>query len=191
MSGSWSKPLKLLWASPCSALGLAIAALPWAAGGTARWSDGALEVTYRADRSACGARARRFPIRGIVFGHVILAVTREELARIGPHERIHVEQYERWGPLFLLAYAASSLWQLARGRDAYRHNRFELEAREHLGGAGTSHATTPSGPKCCRLSCGRPKPAFATVDLRLTEARHMAVNHPRCRQILRWRPTKT
>ena len=125
--------LKRLWASPCSALGLALAALPWAAGGSAKWSDGALEVTWRPQRAGCGTLARRLPVRAIVFGHVILAVTREELERFSRHERVHVEQYERWGPLFLPAYALSSLWQLARGRDAYWHNFFEVQARARSG----------------------------------------------------------
>jgi len=126
----WLKLAKLLWASPCSGLGLALAAIPLAAGGAARWSGGALEVTYRHTEARCGKLARTLPFRGIVFGHVILAVTREELAVIGPHERVHVEQYERWGPLFFLAYGASGLWQLARGRGPYWHNYFEVQARE-------------------------------------------------------------
>ncbi len=69
------------------------------------------------------------PFRGIVFGHVILAVTREELLSIGPHERVHVRQYERWGPMFFLAYGASGIWQLLRGRSAYWDNHFEVQAR--------------------------------------------------------------
>ena len=45
-------------------------------------------------------------------------------------ERVHVRQYERWGPFFLPAYFACSLAALARGRDAYRANPFEKEAFE-------------------------------------------------------------
>jgi hypothetical protein len=122
--------LKLLWAAPCSLVGLLAALLPLALGGRARWRAGALEVTYRPGAADCGALARALPFRGIVFGHVILAVTREELDRIGPHERVHVAQYERWGPLFFPAYGASSLWQLLRGRSPYWHNHFEVQARE-------------------------------------------------------------
>src|SRR5687767_14789307 len=113
---SWKKALQLLWAAPCSALGLLFGLIPLALGGSARWVRGALEITYRPRLALCGGLATRLPFRGIVFGHVILAVTQEELERIGPHERIHVEQYERWGPLFFIAYAGSSLWQLLRGR---------------------------------------------------------------------------
>lgn len=125
----WLEIVGLLWASPCSAVGLVLAAIPLLVGGQARWSSGALEVTYRESQAACGRFAREFPFRGIVFGHVILAVTREELRIIGPHERVHVQQYECWGPLFFLAYGASSIWQLVRGRSAYWDNHFEVQAR--------------------------------------------------------------
>ena len=119
----------LLWALPCSIVGMVLATLPLLAGGQARWSAGALEVTYRESEAACGRLARELAFRGIVFGHVILAVTRDELLRMGPHERIHVQQYERWGALFFFAYGASSLWQLLQGRSAYWDNHFEVQAR--------------------------------------------------------------
>jgi hypothetical protein len=123
-----------LWALPCTAVGLLFGALALLAGGRARWSNGALEITYRERLLACGPRARALPFRGIVFGHVILAVTREELAAIGPHERVHVAQYERWGPLFFVAYAASGLWQWVNRRDPYWHNHFEVQARQLAAG---------------------------------------------------------
>lgn len=123
------KPAKVLWAFPCSAIGIVLAAVPLLAGGKAAWSSGVLEVTYRERKASCGNLARRLPFRGIVFGHVILAVTEEELAAIGDHERVHVQQYERWGPLFFVAYGLSSLWQLMRGRSSYWDNHFEVQAR--------------------------------------------------------------
>ena len=126
----WRETVSLLWASPCSAVGLVLAGIPLLAGGQARWSSGALEVTYRESQSGCATWVRKLPFRGIVFGHVILAVTRDELRIIGPHERVHVQQYERWGPLFFLAYGASSIWQFIRGRSAYWDNHFEVQARE-------------------------------------------------------------
>ena len=46
------------------------------------------------------------------------------------HERVHVAQYERWGPFFLPAYVAASLWAFARGGDFYLDNVFERAARE-------------------------------------------------------------
>lgn len=127
----WLKVVKVLWALPCTALGVLLAAIPVVLGGKVRWHAGAWEVTYRESQATCGKLARRLPFRGIVFGHVILAVTADELQRIGPHERVHVAQYERWGPLFLVLYAGSSLWQLLTGRDPYWDNHFEVQAR-HL-----------------------------------------------------------
>jgi hypothetical protein len=44
-----------------------------------------------------------------------------------------VRQCEVWGPLFLPAYLAASLVAIARGRDFYYGNRFELEAYNHPG----------------------------------------------------------
>ena len=126
----WLRVAKLLWALPCSLVGLLLATVPLALGGSAKVVSGALEVTYRQRLVSCGKLALRLPFRGIVFGHVILAVTQEELTRIGPHERVHVEQYERWGPAFFVAYPASSLWQLMRGRDPYWYNHFEVQARQ-------------------------------------------------------------
>ena len=52
----WTKLLKILWASPCSAIGLTFAALLWVAGGKAVWSRGALEVTYRRSKASCGTQ---------------------------------------------------------------------------------------------------------------------------------------
>lgn len=129
----WSKAAKLLWAAPCSVVGLLFAGITLLCGGKAKWSSGALEVTYRHSPKKCGKLARALPFRGIVFGHVILAVTREELQAIGPHERVHVAQYERWGLLFFVAYAASGLWQLLHGRSPYWYNHFEIQAREMTG----------------------------------------------------------
>jgi hypothetical protein len=44
------------------------------------------------------------------------------------HEQVHVRQYERWGPFFVPAYLASSLWQGLCGRHLYRDNHFERPA---------------------------------------------------------------
>lgn len=134
------KLLKLIWAAPCSVVGLVLAAVTLALGGKAKWSRGALEVTYRQNKTYCGKLANQLPFRGIVFGHVILAITSEELKRIGPHERIHVKQYEHWGLLFFPAYLASSVWQIVRGRHAYWHNYFEVQAREVSGDASRDSA---------------------------------------------------
>ena len=134
----FAKTFRLAWAAPCSLLGLFAAALIVLLGGKAVISAGVLEVTYRERLQSCGRLAAQLPFRGIVFGHVILAVIRQELLQIGPHERVHVEQYARWGLFFFPAYAVSSAWQLLHGRSAYWHNHFEVQARLL---AGKTHRT--------------------------------------------------
>ena len=54
----WLQTVKLLWAAPCSAVGLAFAAFILMGGGRAKWSRGACEVTYRQADASCGALAR-------------------------------------------------------------------------------------------------------------------------------------
>ena len=60
--------------------------------------------------------------------HVVLGLDGPTLDRTRAHERVHVRQCERWGPLFLPAYGLASLLAWWRGHDAYRENRFEREA---------------------------------------------------------------
>jgi hypothetical protein len=65
---------------------------------------------------------------GITLGHVILGQTARGLEQVGEHERVHVRQFERWGPAMGPAYLLASAWMWAKGRDAYRDNPFEVEA---------------------------------------------------------------
>jgi len=58
---------------------------------------------------------------------------REALAWSRAHERVHVKQAERWGPLFLPAYGVGSIIALLRGGRAYRDNPFEKEAYDLAG----------------------------------------------------------
>ena len=75
------------------------------------------------------APRRRWPFAAITLGHVIVGTHAGELDRLRAHEQVHVRQCERWGPLFLPAYALAGVWQWLRGRDAYWDNPFEVEAR--------------------------------------------------------------
>ena len=65
----------------------------------------------------------------MTLGHVVLGRDQASLDRSRAHERVHVRQAERWGPLFLPAYLAASVWSLLRGRHYYQDNCFEREAR--------------------------------------------------------------
>jgi hypothetical protein len=64
----------------------------------------------------------------ITFGHVVLGCDRETLRLTRAHERVHVRQYERWGPAFIPAYLCASVWGLLTGSGAYAGNVFEREA---------------------------------------------------------------
>jgi hypothetical protein len=124
-----ARTIKLLWAAPCTAVGLAPAAAVLLFGGRARLTPRAIEVAWRDSPASCGQLARRLPYRAITLGHVVIAVTRRELDALRSHELVHVEQYERWGALFFLAYPASGAWQWLAGRNAYWDNPFEIQAR--------------------------------------------------------------
>jgi len=127
---------KIIWAGPCSAVGLVLAGLVLTLGGRIRFASGILEATYRERKATCGSVARGLPFRAITFGHVVIAVTAQDLDGCRTHELVHVRQYERWGLLFFLAYPLSSLLQLLRGRRPYWDNRFEVEARQRCGETG-------------------------------------------------------
>ena len=76
-------------------------------------------------------------VSGVRFGR-----DGSELIRLRLHEQAHVRQYEMWGPFFFLAYPASSLLQLLRGRSPYHHNHFEVQARAAAGAKTTSEASS-------------------------------------------------
>jgi hypothetical protein len=122
--------LRYIWAAPASAVGLLLASPALLVGAAnIACNSGALEVTLRTRRLRAPHGPRWLPFAAITFGHVVIAVGSEEQRLLRAHERVHVAQYERLGPLFLLAYPAESLLQLMRGRRPYLDNRFELEAR--------------------------------------------------------------
>jgi hypothetical protein len=120
--------LRYAWAAPCTAVGLVAALFMFLAGGRARTHAGVLEVAL----SQSGGRPRR-GFGAITFGHVVLGRSEQLLGELRAHELQHVRQYERWGPVFFLAYPASSLYQLLRGRNPYWHNYFEVQCRQLCG----------------------------------------------------------
>jgi hypothetical protein len=130
---SWSRATawwQYLWAFPATSLGLVCAAAALAGGGRARTVDGVLEVTGPTVLRALSIGAVPLPggISAITLGHVVLGTSPLVLQLTRTHERVHVRQYERWGPGFIPAYGLASLWVWFRGGDAYRDNPFEQEA---------------------------------------------------------------
>jgi hypothetical protein len=91
--------------------------------------DGVLEV--HAPLIAAILR-RVVPIQGgalaITLGHIVLGRDDESLEITRAHERVHVRQCERWGPLFIPAYLLASLWSWMKGTGAYAGDYFEREA---------------------------------------------------------------
>lgn len=121
--------LRYAWASPSTLLGLLAVALTLLTRGRCSLVEGVFE--------AHGGFATWFlrkvvPLENgasaITIGHVVLGRDQAALDRTRLHERVHVRQYERWGPLFIPAYFIESGLARLRGADAYYGNRFEIEA---------------------------------------------------------------
>ena len=123
------KFLRYLWASPTTIVGLVLA-FALIRRGRAAVVDGVIEA-----HSPLLGRAlnRLTPLAGgataITLGHVVIGRDARALETTRAHERMHVRQYELWGPLFVPAYFAAGLYELARGRHPYFDNRFEREAQ--------------------------------------------------------------
>ena len=121
--------LAYAWAAPATVLGLLLALLALR-GGRVAVRDGVLEAHGPLVRSALThLTIVRGGVAAITFGHVVLGCDSDALEWSRTHERVHVAQYERWGPFFLPAYVAASLWAFLRGGDFYLDNVFERAAR--------------------------------------------------------------
>lgn len=118
-----------LWVAPSSAVGLMATSIALWQGGRGRWVDGVLEVT---GPKFLRWLSRGAPVEGgiaaITLGHVVVGQCETTLAETRVHERVHVRQYERWGPFFIPAYLLASAWMKVRGKDPYLDNPFEVEA---------------------------------------------------------------
>ena len=123
------KTLVYAWAFPTTSVGLVATGLALVSGGRARLVQGVLEVH---GGFASWALRRLVPLPGgataMTLGHVVIARDPEAHTNTRAHERIHVRQCERWGPLFIPAYLLASAVLWCRGRDFYEENPFEREA---------------------------------------------------------------
>ncbi len=117
-----------VWAAPNTVLGLAAGLTALCLGGRVRFVSGTAEFHGALVARVLGGRRGTRPFGAVTLGHVILGASPERLSALRDHERVHVRQYERWGVLFLPAYALSSLRQVARGGHWYRDNFFERRA---------------------------------------------------------------
>lgn len=113
--------LRVVWASPASLLGLLLAPF---------FESRRVRAGVLLCEGAGWPRRLGFRYRAMTLGHVVLCVDNID-ERVFAHELVHVAQYEKLGPVLIPAYLLSSLAALLRGRDAYRDNRFEIQARRH------------------------------------------------------------
>lgn len=127
------RPVAYAWAFPTTAVGLVAGALTVASGGRAQVRRGAVEFHGGFARWILARVARA---SAMTLGHVILGRDRDCLDFCRDHEQAHVRQVELWGPAFLPAYVACSLWEWSRrrrGRHYYWDNWFERDARRACG----------------------------------------------------------
>jgi hypothetical protein len=127
----WFQPILYLWAAPASLIGLSMVPLSLFQGGKARLVQGVVEV-----HGGCITWLLRRglpwigPGAAITFGHVVWGCDETCLDISRDHERVHVRQYERWGPFFIPLYLAAAVIAACKGLDPYHDNPFELEAFE-------------------------------------------------------------
>jgi hypothetical protein len=132
---------RYIWALPNSIIGVLFWPSIWFAGGGARLVDGVLEI-----HGAFIAWVLRHivPLPGgasaITIGHVVLGRDEDALCMTRVHERVHVRQYERWGPLFIPAYLVAAMWGAIAGRGAYHGNYFERAAMRAEGAIGRARS---------------------------------------------------
>ena len=139
----------MVWASPCSALGLLLGVAVLGLGGRVHRLGHTLEFCVHPGALPARSRLGALPFVAVTLGQVIVGISGDSLAALRTHEHVHVAQFEAWGPLFLLADPAASLWAWLQGRGAYRGNRFEQQAFQATASARPApsiHPTARGGP---------------------------------------------
>lgn len=111
------------WAAPNTAIGLLIGLV---LAGRFRLVEGVIEIEGRWINKVLRNLWR--PASAITLGHCVLGASPFALAKTRDHERVHVRQYEKWGPAFIPTYLAFSIWLYLAGRDEYLENPFERQA---------------------------------------------------------------
>jgi hypothetical protein len=118
--------LARVWTLPWTLAGLLVGSTALLSGGRAQRVCGVIEfhgglVAWLLRYAARGASA-------MTIGRVILGRSAAALDHARDHEHVHVQQYERWGPLFIPAYLLCGAWLRLRGKHPYWDNPFEREA---------------------------------------------------------------
>jgi hypothetical protein len=126
--------LRYLWALPNTCLGALLVPFVIMTRGRVRLVDGVVEVSGSLPAFLLqNCTVLPGGVVAITFGHVVIG--RDELALevTRRHERVHVQQCERWGPAFLPAYLIASAWSVCRGTGGYCGNYFERDAVRRSG----------------------------------------------------------
>ncbi|MEO6462483.1 MAG: hypothetical protein ABIP29_05355 [Candidatus Eisenbacteria bacterium] len=137
-----------LWASPNTVLGLVLGVVAVMLGARARIGDNAIEFLDQPfvdliERSAVTLGNTIHYAPGRDPDQAIRRYDRSATVRLGDHERAHTDQYERWGPFFLLAYAISWLPFVPPAGSRFEHaaddaaERRGCREREAGGGSGS------------------------------------------------------
>jgi hypothetical protein len=130
----WYQPLLYVWAAPATLVGLSLVPVALLQGGRVSLVGGVVEAHGGIITRLLRAGLPRVgPGAAITFGHVVWGCDQTCLDTSRDHERVHVRQYERWGPLFIPLYLAASAIAAWKGVDPYRDNPFEREAFEPSG----------------------------------------------------------
>jgi hypothetical protein len=120
--------LRYAWALPATIMALPLVVVAVSAGAAIHFVDGVIEVGGGRAGRAVARLPAALRFSAMTLGHVILGIDQQSLRSARRHEQVHVRQYERFGVLFFVLYAGSSVAQLLRGRRPYFDNCFEREA---------------------------------------------------------------
>ena len=121
--------LRYLWALPNTLLGLTVSLFASWGGGSVHVREGVLEASGGFLTTLLRLlRPVGLDVAALTLGHVVLAQNEQRMERCRAHERVHVRQYETWGPFFLPAYFIGSLLAAVRGKHPYLDNPFEQAA---------------------------------------------------------------
>jgi hypothetical protein len=122
------KVARFLWTVPNTTLGVVVVLVGFSRA-SLRVVDGVLEAHGPV---LAWLLKTLVPLSGgaaaLTLGHVVIGVDAQSLEVTRAHERVHVRQYERWGPFFVPAYLIASATAALRGRHFYFDNIFEIEA---------------------------------------------------------------
>ena len=125
------KIVRYLWAMPTSAVAFPLVTANALCGGQAIVWHGILEVQGPLVHKVL--HHRTFQAAALTLGHVILCADDDARRRFRAHELVHVQQAERWGPLFLPLYLGMAAWTWRKTGHGYWHHPWEVEARRKSG----------------------------------------------------------